>query len=391
MLIVPDKRGEHMICRKCNRDLPEDAVFCCYCGVKQVVAPKRTKKRANGMGCVRKRGSTYTAIGPSRQVFVNGEMKTVRPTQGGFRTRTEALLAAPTIGIRKREDRSKLTFSEVYAAWLERHRTRVSAGTLGCYTAAYNHYKPLYPARFVDLVTEDWQGCVDDCTAGKRTRENMKALGTLMYKYVMEQNITDKNFAQFIYIGKVDTVSRNAFTRDELLLIKEGAEKGVKWADYILCACLLGFRPTALFALKKEDYLEDECALVGGIKTDAGRNRIVPISPIIRPYIARLMKSDSEYIFPNRHGEQMTAANFRNEYFYGCLETLGVQKKPEADTPAKYTPYSCRHTFFTLMARVPGEDKVKAELGGHTSYEMSKHYQHPDLTDKRNIINAISL
>lgn len=380
-----------MICRKCSRDLPEDAVYCCYCGVKQILAKKRANKRANGTGSVRKRGKTWTAIGPAKTIFRNGEFVTVRPTQGGFATRTEALLAAPTIGLKVKEKTAKLTFSQVYAKWLDRHKDRVSKGTLGCYTAAYNHYADLYPAPFVDLVTEDWQGCVDDCTAGKRTRENMKALGTQLYKYAAEQNLTDKNFAQYIYIGKLDQVSRHAFEREEMEKIADGARRGVPYASYILCSCFLGFRPLGFFGLRKEDYDPETRTLTGGVKTDAGRRRVVPVSPIIQPYINQLLKSDSDFIFPNRHGEQMNPANFRNDYFYQCLENLGIQKKPEPFESPKYTPYSCRHTFFTMLGRVDGEDKIKAELGGHTSYEMSKHYQHPDLADKRSIIDALSL
>ena len=380
-----------MTCRKCSRDLPSDAVYCCYCGVKQVLAKKRASKRANGTGSVRKRGKTWTAIGPAKTVFRNGEFVTVRPTQGGFATRTEAMLAAPTVGVKVKEKTAKLTFSQVYAKWLDRHKDRVSKGTLGCYTAAYNHYADLYPAPFVDLVTEDWQGCVDDCTAGKRTRENMKALGTQLYKYAAEQNLTDKNFAQYIYIGKLDQVSRHAFEREEMEKIADGARRGIPYASYILCACFLGFRPLGFFGLRKEDYDPDTRTLTGGVKTDAGRRRVVPVSPVIQPYIDQLLQSDSDFIFPNRHGEQMNPANFRNDYFYQCLENLGIQKKPEPFETPRYTPYSCRHTFFTMMGRVAGEDKIKAELGGHTSYEMSKHYQHPDLEDKRSIINALSL
>lgn len=381
-------------CRKCARELPADALFCCYCGVRQEpVKPKRkATKRPNGSGCVRKRGHTWTAIGPAKIIVKNGVMKVYRPTQGGFATRTEALLAAPTVGQKKKEDGCKLTFSQVYDKFLTQHRERVSKGTLGCYTAAYGHFRDLWPARFTSLVTEDWQGCVDDCTKGKRTRENMKALGTLMYKYALAQDYMDKDFAQFIYIGKSDAASRFAFERDELKAIQAGASGGIPWADYILCACLLGFRPLALFQLRKDDYDAETRSLIGGIKTEAGRRRIVPVSPIIQPYIDRLLQSDSEWIFPNRHGEQMTVPNFRNEYFYPCLEILGIQKKPEPNgEPPQYTPYSCRHTFFTLLGRVPGQDKVKAELGGHTSYEMSKHYQHPDLVDRRLIIDSLSI
>lgn len=380
-----------MDCRKCARALPEDAVYCCYCGVKQQATARRSSRRPNGHGTAWKRGKTWTAVGPAKKIYKNGEFITYRPTQGGFKTRSEALLAAPTLGVVKRDKAAKMTFSELYAKWYDRHKDRVSKGTLGCYTAAYKHYADLYPAPFVDLVTEDWQGCVDDCTAGKRTRENMKALGTQLYKYAAEQNITDKNYAQYIYIGKLDQVSRHAFEREELERIADGAQRGIPYADYILCACFLGFRPLGLFGLRKEDYDPDNHTLTGGVKTDAGRRRVVPVSPIIQPYIDRLLLSGSDYIFPNRHGEQMTPDNFRKDYFYQCLAALGIQKAPELGEPPKYTPYSCRHTFFTMMGRVPGQDKIKAELGGHTSYEMSKHYQHPDLEDKRAIIDSLQL
>lgn len=379
-----------MNCRKCTRIIPDDAVFCCYCGIRLVPTKKKATRRPNGSGTVWKRGKTWTAVGPAKKIYKNGKFVTYRPTQGGFLTRTEALLAAPSVGQFTKKKDTKLTFSQIYEKWLTRHKDRVSKGTLGCYTAAYKHYADLYPAPFVDLVTEDWQGCVDDCTAGKRTRENMKALGTQLYKYAAEQNLTDKNFAQYIYIGKLDQVSRHAFERDEIERIFEGARVGVPYADYVLCACFLGFRPLAFFNLRKEDYDIDSNALIGGVKTEAGRRRIVPVSPVIQPYLDLLLESDSDYIFPNRHGEQMTPDNYRKDYFYQCLEDLGIQKRPEPGETPKYTPYSCRHTFFTMMGRVPGQDKIKAELGGHTSYEMSKHYQHPDLEDKRAIINSLS-
>lgn len=81
---------------------------------------------------------------------------------------------------------------------------------------------------------------------------------------------------------------------------------------------------------------------------------------------------------------------FRKDNVCACLDQLGIQPKPQPGETPKYTPYSWRHSFFTMLARVDGAEKVKAELGGHTSYEMSKHYQHPDLADKRAITDALA-
>ena len=65
-----------MDCRKCSRALPEDAVYCCYCGVKQLLAKKKATKRSNGTGSVRKRGKTWTAIGPAKTIFKDGKFIT---------------------------------------------------------------------------------------------------------------------------------------------------------------------------------------------------------------------------------------------------------------------------------------------------------------------------
>jgi len=65
-----------------------------------------------------------------------------------------------------------------------------------------------------------------------------------------------------------------------------------------------------------------------------------------------------------------------------ATEVNGISRK-------RYTPHSCRHTFSTLMKNVPGADKDKLSLIGHTSTEMLRHYQDIDLEGLRKITDAI--
>ena len=67
------------------------------------------------------------------------------------------------------------------------------------------------------------------------------------------------------------------------------------------------------------------------------------------------------------------------------MEVLGFQKPGEHT----YTPHSCRHTFATLMKRVPGADKDKLELMGHTSTTMLAHYQDVAIDDLKRITDAL--
>lgn len=378
-------------CIKCHQTIENKYSFCPFCGKKQMVVASRSR-RANGTGGCRrsKDGKTWVAIAAAVPVLVDGKVKYRRAEKWGFSTKKEALRYAAKMseaGVKK--DYSRLTFAQLYLKFLAQHENRVSRSTLDCYKAAYKHFAPIHPAPFTSLITEDLQACVDDCTKGRRTKENMKALGTLMYKYAAAQDITSKNFAQYLYVGDDQQVSRNPFSREDEETIYQAALSGVPWADYIACGIYLGFRPTALFAIKKTDYNPQEHTISGGIKTPAGQDRIVTISPKIQPIIDRLIQSPGPFLFPNADGRQFTADNFRKDYFYPTLAKLCIQPIPAPGESPKYTPYSWRHTFFTKLARVPGADKFKAELGGHTSYEMSKHYQHSDLVDKRKITDQL--
>ena len=144
-------------------------------------------------------------------------------------------------------------------------------------------------------------------------------------------------------------------------------------------------RPSEMFALTKEDYKDG--ILYGGIKTEAGKNRAVPVAPCILPIIENRLRSVSEYLFPKDDGTQMSPKYFRDNYFYPVLAAAGIQSIPTPDRPAYYVPYSCRHTFANLLKDIQGSDKDKASLIGHEDYKTTKRmYQSAELDNLKAII-----
>ena len=153
--------------------------------------------------------------------------------------------------------------------------------------------------------------------------------------------------------------------------------------------CYLGFRPSELLMLDVLDYDRAAKTLTGGAKTEAGKNRIVTISPKIQPIIDRLAGGKtSGPLFCDKQGKQFKYERFRDAVFYPTLAAIGIDN-PIENKRHKYSPHSCRHTFATLMKRVPGPDKDKQELIGHTSPEMLRYYQDVNLDDLRKITDAI--
>ena len=311
----------------------------------------------------------------------NAEGNPIRRTKSGFKTRTEALAYIPTLK-RVKQEKKPVRLYEAFTEWEK--TADCSQSTLWCYKAGFKLFEELYYLPLADLDIDDLQECLDSCDKGKRTRQNAKVALGLVYKWAIPRGYTDLNLAQYLKVGGADESQRKeGFSPAQLEQIKK-AIGSIPVARIIYCHCYLGFRPSALLALKKCDYHPEGHYFVGGIKTEAGKNRIVTISPKIQPYVDSLLSSaQGNYIF-SLTNDKMSMRKYRSA-FYDCLEILGIQAEGEHT----YTPHSCRHTFATLMKRVPGADKDKLELIGHTSTAMLSYYQDVSLDDLRAITDAL--
>lgn len=345
------------------------------------------RTRPNGAGTVYKRGKTWTArVVVGWKFAEDGHAIPLYNTKGGFALKRDAQKYCETLK-KASKTAPKMSAQEIYDAWLRVHEGRVGRSTLNCYRAAWKYFKPLHHLPFADIDLDDLQECVDDCPCGKRTRENMKALAGLLCKYALPRHQTDMNYAEFIHTGNDAKGTRPAFSREQIEMIR--AQIGITpHAEDVYTLIYTGMRPSELFALTKEDYKDG--ILYGGIKTEAGKNRAVPVAPNILSIIENRLRSVSEFLFPKDDGTQMSAKYFRDNYFYPVLAAAGIQPLPTTDQPAYYVPYSCRHTFANLLKDVPGSDKDKAALIGHEDYKTTKRmYQSAELDNLRAIISKL--
>jgi integrase len=241
---------------------------------------------------------------------------------------------------------------------------------------------------FASIGLDDLQECMDNCAKGKRTHENMKTLGTLLYKYALPRHISDMNYAQYLNTGDGTKTTRPAFSPEQVETIKN-AIGAVYGADYIYCLIYLGFRPGEMLELERDDYDAKEKAFIGGFKTEAGTDRPVTISPKILPIIQELVMKADPYIFPRPEGTQMNDDYFREQLFYPAMAALGFQPMPTVGEKSTYVPYCCRHTFANLMKNVQGSDTDKAALMGHADASMTKKYQSADYASIRAITDKL--
>jgi len=384
-----------MQCKKCHAELPPGANFCPSCGKKQVTTSargRRPKSRPNGSGTAYKRGRTWTAevvLGWKWEDETMSKRLPVRRTKGGFPTKAAALDYLPTLRAGGKQRSKQITFKALYDLWQPTHGRDKS--TMNCYAAAFKHFEPVWWLQLEMIDIDDLQECMDDCPAGRRTRENMKALCGLMYKYGIPRDYVpkDRNLAQFLRVTGDAGKHRIGFSAEQRKAI-EAAVGTVPYADYIYCCYMLGFRPSELLALDAAQFDRDNRCLRGGAKTEAGRDRVVTISPKILPIIKRLTSGRTTgQIFHAADGSILSYRQFKDDCFYPALAAIGIDNPVDEDGRHKYTPHCCRHTFATMLKLIQAPDKDKLAIIGHTSPEMLRHYQDVNYDDLRRITDAL--
>ena len=373
-----------MNCRKCKREIVDGSKFCNFCGAKQEYE-KSTRKRGNGEGTVFKmpdgRWMAEVTLGYDE---VDGKMKRKKATKTGFATKKEALAYIPQLQQTVKETDKSIKFKDLYKKWLDGHTAKVSKHTIDCYKSAYKYYTAIYYVEVAKLKTEHLQKCIDECPHGKRTKENMKAVGTCVFRLAMQLDIVDRNYAEYVYIPKEEQTERLAFSTEQLQTMWDNVGN-VPDLKYALILCYTGMRLGEMLKSMTEDYYPDKGYFITGSKTEAGKRRTITISPKILPFFSDFGKG--EYLFFTEK-KPPAEKKFREDTFYPALQKVGIDVVLD-DGSHLYTPHCCRHTFATLMKNVDAPATDKQKLIGHSKFEMTAHYTHTDVESLKKITDLL--
>lgn len=303
---------------------------------------------------------------------------------GTFATRPEALDALARFHESPYDiDSKKITFKEVYDKWSAEYFERIVPSASRSVKSAYTRFAPIYNIPFADLRVSHLEGVIKDCDASDNIRCRMKSVLNLMYKYALKHEIVEVDYA-----ARCDSIKkpkpkieRVPFNYAEIKKISDNLD--IPFADMVLIGIYSGWRPQELAVLKLEDVDLDNRTFTGGLKTDAGRNRLVPIHSqifkLVKKRYQQSSKCGSETLFSDPDGSPLTYDKYRNRF-----------NKAMSALKFKHRPHDTRHTFVTLAKEADVNEYILKLIVGHAIDDITERvYTHRTIEDMRNEIEKI--
>lgn len=370
-----------MKCIKCHQEIPDGSAFCNHCGKKQTKAERKARKRPKGTGTIKKDARNpqkpWTANAPSNRYGKN------RVYLGAFRTYKEAQDAIEAYIREGRPELYNATLEDIFKMWSETHFKRVSDSAIKLYTSMWKRFAPLYYIRMSEIRTEHFQQIVNECTS-KSAADTVKAMAVMLCRYSMQNDVISKNYADFIQIPKFEKKEKLIFSKEQITTLWEHSDDFR--VQIILFMIYTGLRIGELAALKPENVHLEEGYIICGEKTQAGKNRVVPLPPSI-PELADFLRG---WMLKSKKATVIgyTVQHIRDRLFYPALIELGMVqgKKRETDisyifdNPHHLTPHSTRHTFASLCSAAGMQPEKLQKIIGHANFSTTANvYIHKDI------------
>lgn len=379
-------------CPECELQVSDKAILCPHCGYpikgdrpKHWKPSSKHKRLPNGFGRItelknknlRNRFRVMISVGTDSNGHPIGKL--LKP-RAYFPTYNEAYTALVEYNKNPYDLDNDMTVQELYDKWSVEYYTKTTPSGARSYKAAWNYCSEIYSMRVKDLRARHIKGCMENGTFVYRGETKhpsanhqlkIKSLFNIMLDYAVEYEIVDRNYAR-TFSASEDTlreaedakVSHIAFTEEELKKLWEN-KYNIHYVNYLLVQCYTGYRPQELGQIMLTDVNLEEGYIKSGMKTEAGRDRIVPIHSKIRHIIEEEYNKAKEsgcywllgYYDTDRIGSpHMTYTRYRS-IFYKIMTQLGFD--PE------HRPHDGRKTFVTLAKKYKMDEYALKRIVGH--------------------------
>lgn len=270
------------------------------------------------------------------------------------------------------------TFEAVYEGFKEDKYDKHNKTIPYSYTGAYARCKELHQRDFNDIKLAELVKVMDDAPT-PANKKNVRTLLNQMYKFALKFEYTERNLAE--RLDKVefdDSDMHKPFTDEEIKKLWQLTEHfpARLWLIYIYT----GVRPSELSNIEKQDVFLDKDYMIGGMKTEAGKRRPIPIAKCIKPFVEELYNKSNHYLIPAKRKDAPIVPKDLRLLLENFCENNGMQ----------HLPHDARHTCATLLDRQNINIVLTQRILGHSSKTIAgKVYIHKDISEMIDAVNQL--
>lgn len=325
-------------------------------------------RRANGTGSVYKRTDAAHRHRPFVAVInlgMNAEGKRKKKLIGSYATRKEAQQALEIYNTSTpvEQKASRITFGQVwesYKAQRLQNKKPIDRAALSIYKTRVS---PIAKMVMGDIRAIHLQEIVNTSGLGAVGQARILGIFHAVFKTALANDIVSKDYSRYVTAKAVQKSNiHKAFTTEEMREL---------WADdtnvinrIVLIQCYTGMRAGELAKMKRADVHLEDRYMVGGSKTEAGRNRTIPIAECIYSFIEDFYRisafKKSPYLLaPHegllREGSMVAVAKIYEKL---CLKS-------------RHISHDARHTFITMASNYDIDPTITKLIVGHRQSDIT--------------------
>lgn len=389
-------------CDECQLQVSDKAISCPHCGcpLQPNITPRKTRKSnkrkrlPNGFGQISEiRGRNLR--NPFRAMVTVGKDENGRPIckplkpQSFFQTYNDAYAALVEYNRNPYELDPSITVKQIYEEWSEKYFSRLdSDSSIRGIKSSWNYCSSIYDLGIKDIRARHVRACIEEGYvidkgekryASNNTKNRIKSTLNLLLDYAVEYEYLDRNYARDVKMAESlskessgNSSKHMSFTDDEMINLWKNVNTRL-YVDVILIQCYSGWRPTELIELRLEDIDLEEWTMIGGIKSDAGINRMVPVHEKIKELVKKkydeAVRLGSKYLInclDRKSENDMLNFSYKkySNRFASVIEDLGLN--------INHRPHDPRKHFVTMAKKYSVDEYAIKRLIGHEIDDLTE-------------------
>ena len=277
--------------------------------------------------------------------------------------------------------------TEVFDKWYEEKcQTVTSRSVKDDIKRTWRYCSAVYGMPIRDIKAWHIKDCMDNGEAeiwGKPqkttdiTKRKIKTLFNQLFDYAMQYDLVDRNYARNLMLPKAITQNIENVRKEHISFTDE--EMAKLWADtrdtsvqMLLVQCYSGWRPKELLELKISDVDLEMRTFKGGMKTEAGKDRVVPIHSAVFQFVIYnydfAVAHKSKWLFNCREYRTNKVIPVNYHKYSGEISRIIAERglNPE------HRPHDARKQFVTLAKKYNVDEYAIKRMVGHTIRDITE-------------------